>query len=159
ITGSNGKTTTTTLIGQVLRATGRPIQVGGNIGTAMSALVETSQSESINVVEVSSFQLDGIQTFRPNVAVLLNITPDHLDRYRDFNAYRAFKFRIFESQSSFDVAVMNMDDPQVYPPPGEIQSRQSYFSQYQVVSDGGYRVGGSLYLDGQLVMSVEDVML
>src|SRR5215471_6926958 len=100
ITGSNGKTTTTTLIGELLRATGRPVQVGGNIGTAMSTLVETSHSDSINVVEVSSFQLDGIQTFRPNAAVLLNITPDHLDRYRDFDAYRASKFRIFENQSS-----------------------------------------------------------
>src|SRR5204863_4338746 len=100
ITGSNGKTTTTTLIGDVLKATERPVQVGGNIGTAMSTLVETSKSETINVVEVSSFQLDGIRSFRPNVAVLLNITPDHLDRYRDFEAYRASKFRIFENQTS-----------------------------------------------------------
>jgi UDP-N-acetylmuramoylalanine--D-glutamate ligase len=159
VTGSNGKTTTTTLIGEVLNATGRPIQVGGNIGTAMSTLVETSNPETINVVEVSSFQLDGIQTFRPNVAVLLNITPDHLDRYADFNAYRASKFRIFENQLPTDIAVMNLDDPQVYPPLGEIHSRQSYFSQHQVVTDGGYRADGNLYLDGQPMMKVGDVTL
>src|SRR6185369_7259304 len=93
------------------------------------------------------------------IAVLLNITPDHLDRYRDFNAYRASKFRIFENQASSDVAVMNMDDPQVYPPLGDIQSRQSYFSQRQMVSDGGYRVDDTLYLDGLAVMSAGDVAL
>jgi UDP-N-acetylmuramoylalanine--D-glutamate ligase len=159
ITGSNGKTTTTTLIGEVLSKTGRPVQVGGNIGTAMSSLVETSKKETINVVEVSSFQLDGIQTFRPNVAVLLNITPDHLDRYRDFDAYRASKFRIFENQLSSDVAVLNLDDPQVYPPIGEMKSRQRFFSQRQVLASGGYRTDKTLYLDGQPVMSVDDVAL
>src|SRR5262245_26325547 len=81
ITGSNGKTTTTTLIGEVLKAAGKQVQVGGNIGVAMSGLVATSTAETVNVVEVSSFQLDGIRTFRPNLGVLLNITPDHLDRY------------------------------------------------------------------------------
>ncbi len=98
VTGSNGKTTTTTLIGEILKNTGRPVQVGGNIGVAMSSLVDTSTAETINVVEVSSFQLDGIRTFRPNVGVLLNITPDHLDRYAGFQAYRRSKFRLFENQ-------------------------------------------------------------
>ena len=99
ITGSNGKTTTTTLVGEVLNTTGRPVQVGGNIGTAMSSLVDSSRPTTINVVEVSSFQLDGIRKFRPRVAVLnANVVPDHLDRYADFKAYRASKFRIFENQ-------------------------------------------------------------
>ena len=98
ITGSNGKTTTTTLVGEILKAAGKTVQVGGNIGTAMCGLVDTSTPATINVIEVSSFQLDAIVTFRPHVAALLNVTPDHLDRYADFAAYRRSKFRIFENQ-------------------------------------------------------------
>src|ERR1700722_9894732 len=89
ITGSNGKTTTTTLVGEILKASGRPVQVGGNIGVAMSSLVAASTPQTINVVEVSSFQLDGIAQFHPRTALLLNITPDHLDRYASFQSYRA----------------------------------------------------------------------
>ena len=99
ITGSNGKTTTTTLVGEILKAAGKTVQVGGNIGTAMCGLVDTSTPTTINVIEVSSFQLDAIVTFRPHVAALLNVTPDHLDRYADFAAYRSSKFRIFENQT------------------------------------------------------------
>ena len=80
VTGSNGKTTTTSLVAHILRAGPRPVQIGGNIGTPVSDLVETSTSDTVNVVEVSSFQLDCISRFRPRVGVLLNITPDHLDR-------------------------------------------------------------------------------
>ena len=159
ITGSNGKTTTTTLVGEVLIATGRPIQVGGNIGTAMSSLVDSSLPNTINVVEVSSFQLDGIQKFRPNVAVLMNITPDHLDRYPDFNAYRASKFRLLENQLPSDIAVLNRDDDQVFPPPVRGVAQQRYFSQRQVVDNGAYRSEGTLYLDGKRVMPVSDVSL
>jgi UDP-N-acetylmuramoylalanine--D-glutamate ligase len=159
ITGSNGKTTTTTLAGEVLNATRRPVQVGGNIGTAMSSLVDSSQPDTINVVEVSSFQLDGIQKFRPNVAVLMNITPDHLDRYADFNAYRASKFRIFENQKSSDFAVLNRDDAQVYSGFPAGKARQRLFSQRQSIEDGAYRSEGMLYLDGNPVMPVADVSL
>jgi UDP-N-acetylmuramoylalanine--D-glutamate ligase len=159
ITGSNGKTTTTTLIGEVLNTTGRPVQVGGNIGTAMSSLVDSSRPTTINVVEVSSFQLDGIQKFRPRVAVLTNITPDHLDRYADFKAYRASKFRIFENQNSSDFAIRNRDDAEVYPPAFAGTGRQRFFSQQQPVEDGAYRSGGILYLDGKPVMPAADVTL
>src|SRR6185295_5880168 len=159
ITGSNGKTTTTTLVGEVLNAAGRPVQVGGNIGTAMSSLVDSSLPSTINVVEVSSFQLDGIQKFRPNVAVLMNITPDHLDRYVDFNAYRASKFRILENQNASDFAVLNRDDAEVYPPPSKVNARQRFFSQRQPVQNGAYRAGGTLYLDGKPVMPVSDIPL
>ena len=117
ITGSNGKTTTTTLVGEILKAAGKTVQVGGNIGTAMCGLVDTSTPRTINVIEVSSFQLDAIVKFRPHVAALLNITPDHLDRYADFAAYRRSKFRIFENQQETDIAVLNRDDRQVFPPP------------------------------------------
>jgi UDP-N-acetylmuramoylalanine--D-glutamate ligase len=152
ITGSNGKTTTTTLIGEILKATGRPVQVGGNIGVAMSGLVESSTPQTINVVETSSFQLDGIRTFRPHVGVLLNITPDHLDRYTDFQAYRASKFRLFENQSEHDMAVLNQDDPCVYPPPTPIRSHVLTFSRKSMP-------GKDLILDGQRVMSTDEVPL
>jgi UDP-N-acetylmuramoylalanine--D-glutamate ligase len=159
ITGSNGKTTTTTLIGEVLNTTGRPVQVGGNIGTAMSSLVDSSRPTTINVVEVSSFQLDGIRKFRPGVAVLTNITPDHLDRYADFKAYRASKFRVFENQTSSDFAIRNRDDAEVYPPTSAGSARQRFFSQRQPVEDGAYRSGGTLYLNGKPVMAAADVTL
>ncbi|HLQ78850.1 MAG TPA: UDP-N-acetylmuramoyl-L-alanine--D-glutamate ligase [Terriglobia bacterium] len=159
ITGSNGKTTTTTLVGEVLHSTGRPVQVGGNIGNAMSSLVNSSAPGTINVVEVSSFQLDGIRKFRPNVAVLLNITPDHLDRYADFNAYRAAKFRVLENQQSSDTAVLNRDDEQVYPPPAAAKARMLSFSQRRPVEDGAYRAGSTLYLNGKPVMPVAEVSL
>src|SRR6185436_11697837 len=132
---------------EVLSATGRPIQVGGNIGTAMSALVETSNSKTINVVEVSSFQLDGIQRFRPRVAVLLNITPDHLDRYADFHAYRASKFRIFENQEPKDIAILNRDDPETWPPPVTIGAHIHLFSQKIRLEAGAFRDAGKLYLN------------
>jgi len=159
ITGSNGKTTTTTLVGEVLNTTGRPVQVGGNIGTAMSLLVESSRPDTINVVEVSSFQLDGIWNFRPNVAVLTNITPDHLDRYADFKAYRASKFRIFENQQSSDFAVRNRDDAEVYPPITAGKGRQRFFSQRQAVDEGAHRSGETLCLNGSPVMPVAEVTL
>jgi UDP-N-acetylmuramoylalanine--D-glutamate ligase len=125
----------------------------------MSSLVDSSRPTTINVVEVSSFQLDGIQKFRPRVAVLTNITPDHLDRYADFKAYRASKFRIFENQNSSDFAIRNRDDAEVYPPAFAGTGRQRFFSQQQPVEDGAYRSGGILYLDGKPVMPAADVTL
>jgi UDP-N-acetylmuramoylalanine--D-glutamate ligase len=124
--------------------------------------VDSSESATINVVEVSSFQLDGIRDFRPKVAALLNITPDHLDRYADFNAYRASKFRLFENQGASDVAILNRDDSQVFPPPPQSIAggvRQRLFSQHQTVSDGAYRADGNLYLDGKPVMPAADVSI
>src|SRR5215472_6045336 len=111
ITGSNGKTTTTTLTGEILTSGGFPTRVGGNIGTPAISLVERSQPGNFIVLEVSSFQLETIQKFRPKVAVILNITPDHLDRHRTFQAYVDAKARIFENQQADDLAVLNMDDP------------------------------------------------
>src|SRR6476660_7299199 len=111
ITGSNGKTTTTTLAGEIIATGGFPTIVGGNIGTPAISLVEGATSETIAVLEVSSFQLETIQTFRPKVAVVLNVTPDHLDRHRTFAAYVDAKARIFENQQKSDFAVLNADDP------------------------------------------------
>jgi UDP-N-acetylmuramoylalanine--D-glutamate ligase len=156
ITGSNGKTTTTTLVGEVLKATGQPVQVGGNIGTAMTGLVDSSTPHTINVVEVSSFQLDGIQKFRPRIGVLLNITPDHLDRYKDFAGYRASKFRLFENQTSSDVAVLNWDDSQVCPPPTTMNASQRFFSRREKVESGAFQMDGMLFLDGEPVMRADE---
>ncbi|ARA93733.1 MAG: UDP-N-acetylmuramoyl-L-alanine--D-glutamate ligase [Bacteroidetes bacterium] len=111
ITGTNGKTTTTSLTGYILRRAGRRTLVAGNIGYPFSDYVLDAGEADVVVLEVSSFQLDHIATFRPRVSVLLNITPDHLDRYNyDFNAYAQSKFRIFENQHGDDVLVYNRDD-------------------------------------------------
>jgi len=159
ITGSNGKTTTTTLVGEILRSAGRAVQVGGNIGAAMCGLVETSTPNTVNVIEVSSFQLEGIRDFRPDTAAILNITPDHLDRYQGFDEYRLCKFRIFENQGNGDIAVLNADDAQVTPPPVPLSSQVRYFSRQAAVQDGACRLGDSLYLSGKEVMAVRDVRL
>ncbi len=100
ITGSNGKTTTTTLTGEIMTAAGFPALVGGNIGTPAISLAERAKPETVIVLEVSSFQLETIQTFRPKVAVVLNVTPDHLDRHRTFEVYTDAKARIFENQQA-----------------------------------------------------------
>src|SRR6267142_7176573 len=100
ITGSNGKTTTTSLAGDIITAGGFPTLVGGNIGTPAISLVERAGRDTIAVFEVSSFQLETIQTFHPKVAVVLNVTPDHLDRHRTFEAYTDTKARMFENQQA-----------------------------------------------------------
>jgi UDP-N-acetylmuramoylalanine--D-glutamate ligase len=113
ITGTNGKTTTTTLLGEMLRRSGIDVFVGGNIGDPLIGYVDRGQPAKVVVIEISSFQLDTIERFRADVAVLLNIAEDHLDRYPDFAAYVGSKGRIFENQRAGDVAVLNMSDPAV----------------------------------------------
>jgi UDP-N-acetylmuramoylalanine--D-glutamate ligase len=114
VTGTNGKTTATSLIGHVFRTAGRPTVVAGNIGYPFSDYVDDLDDETVVVLEVSSFQLDHVVTFRPKVSVLLNITPDHLDRYGgDFERYAAAKHRVFETQQAGDWLVYNHDDAPV----------------------------------------------
>ncbi|HSE33199.1 MAG TPA: UDP-N-acetylmuramoyl-L-alanine--D-glutamate ligase [Pyrinomonadaceae bacterium] len=113
ITGSNGKTTTTSLIGRLLQDAGLPVQVGGNIGTALISMVANSRDDGWTVVEVSSFQLETIKSFHPSIAIVLNVTPNHMDRYETFTDYAAAKHRIFMNQERGDVAVLNADDPTV----------------------------------------------
>ncbi|MFN2499471.1 MAG: UDP-N-acetylmuramoyl-L-alanine--D-glutamate ligase [Pyrinomonadaceae bacterium] len=110
ITGSNGKTTTTTLIGDFLKNAGVPTQVGGNIGTPLISLVETSRADAWTVAELSSFQLETIKDFRASVAAVLNVTPNHMDRYESFTDYAAAKHRIFMNQEAGDLAILNADD-------------------------------------------------
>jgi UDP-N-acetylmuramoylalanine--D-glutamate ligase len=113
ITGSNGKTTTTSLIGHILETAGLPVQVAGNIGTPLISRVDVSSDSGFTVVEASSFQLESISAFRPDVAVLLNLTPDHLDRHGSFETYARAKARMFENQTENDAAVINADDAEV----------------------------------------------
>ena len=113
ITGSNGKTTTTALLAHILQASDIPTLVGGNIGTPLLALVEKSTDPAVTVAEISSFQLETIDKFRPEIGVLLNLTPDHLDRHGTFEEYAGAKMRMFENQLERDMAVLNADDPEI----------------------------------------------
>jgi UDP-N-acetylmuramoylalanine--D-glutamate ligase len=110
ITGSNGKTTTTTLTEHILRQSGISTMLAGNIGTPLISCVEASGERSLIVTELSSFQLELIESFRPHISVFLNLTPDHLDRHGTMDAYAAAKVRIFENQTNADFAVLNADD-------------------------------------------------
>ncbi len=111
ITGSNGKTTTTALTGHLLNECGIPCQVGGNIGTAVTSLIDSSSPRNWNVLELSSFQLESISHFRAQIGACLNVTPDHLDRHHTFENYANAKARLFETQRTGDFAVLNYDDP------------------------------------------------
>ena len=113
ITGSNGKTTTTALVAHILKTSNIPTLIGGNIGTPLLALVEASTDLTVTVAEISSFQLETIEAFRPEIGVLLNLTPDHLDRHGTFQEYARAKMRMFENQLERDVAVLNADDPEI----------------------------------------------
>jgi UDP-N-acetylmuramoylalanine--D-glutamate ligase len=113
ITGSNGKTTTTSLVGHILRTSNISTHVGGNIGTPLLSFVERSSDTDVTVAEVSSFQLETVDAFRPEIGVMLNLTPDHLDRHATFEDYAAAKMRMFENQLERDWAVLNADDPEV----------------------------------------------
>jgi len=134
ITGTNGKSTTTSLLGEILKAAGWRVFVGGNLGTPLSEA--TSEKWDFIVVELSSFQLEGIQHFRPGIAALLNLSPDHLDRYPDALAYRSAKWRVFENQKKKDKSLLNWDDPDSHPP--EISGERLYFSRNQALKRGVY---------------------
>ena len=112
ITGSNGKTTTTAMTGHILKSAGIPHQVGGNIGTPVTAMVATSRQDQWNVLELSSFQLETVREFRADIAVCLNVTQNHLDRHHTFEAYSAAKGNLFRTQKPSDYAVLNQDDAQ-----------------------------------------------
>ncbi len=137
ITGSNGKTTTTSLIEHVLRSAGFPTILAGNIGTPLISRVEQTNDKTITVAELSSFQLELIDTFRPNISVFLNLTPDHLDRHHTLETYGAAKARIFENQTEGDVAVLNADDPAATPY-APARPQVFWFSRKQRVAQGAF---------------------
>src|SRR5215467_12049050 len=136
ITGSNGKTTTTSLIGELLRDAGLNVQVGGNIGKALMTMTESSSDDGWTVAELSSFQLETIKTFRPSIAIVLNVTPNHMDRYENFNDYAAAKHRIFMNQTDADVAVLNADDPVVSSWASALRAKVMSFSVRQELERG-----------------------
>jgi UDP-N-acetylmuramoylalanine--D-glutamate ligase len=146
ITGSNGKSTTTSLLGAMLAAAGIPSLVAGNIGTPLCAVAPDLTADHWVVAELSSFQLETIVTFRPHVALLLNLVPDHLDRYPDLDGYYAAKGRIFGNQTAGDFAVLNADDPEVLRRAAGIAAQPLLFSRTRGVERGACLEGGQLVL-------------
>jgi UDP-N-acetylmuramoylalanine--D-glutamate ligase len=150
ITGSNGKTTTTTLTGEIMTAAGLPTLVGGNIGTPAISLAERAKPDTAIVLEISSFQLETIQTFRPKIAVVLNVTPDHLDRHRTFEIYTDAKARIFENQQGSDFAVLNADDPTCVAMGLRTRAQVFWFSRQKEVEEGAWvREGNIVFRDSR----------
>src|SRR5947208_1925172 len=137
ITGSNGKTTTTSLIEHILKGAGFSTILAGNIGTPLISRVEQTSDDTITVAELSSFQLELIETFRPNISVFLNLTPDHLDRHHTLEEYGRAKARIFENQTEADSAVLNADDPGATPY-APAKPQVFWFSRKQRVAEGAF---------------------
>jgi UDP-N-acetylmuramoylalanine--D-glutamate ligase len=163
ITGSNGKTTTTSLIGELLRDAGLPVQVGGNIGRALISMVESSRDDGWTVAELSSFQLETISDFHPSIALVLNVTPNHMDRYETFNDYAAAKHRIFMNQTAEDVAVLNADDEMVSSWASGLRAKVMPFSVRKEVDRGVFLRGRELiFRDGdgeQMLLNVDEMKL
>ena len=158
ITGTNGKTTTTALTGHILRESGIACQVGGNIGTAPAELVPTSRPDQWNVLELSSFQLETIETFHATIAACLNVTQNHLDRHHNFQNYANAKARLFEAQVPGDLAVLNADDPVTVSFAGRTAAEVAWFSGTHQVS-GAWLDGETIRLDGPELVNVRALQL
>ncbi len=160
VTGTNGKSTTTAWIAEILRRAGRPVALAGNIGVPLSAFLGEGSPRDF-VCEVSSFQLEGIENFRPDVAVVANVTPDHLDRYESFSAYRSAKERLFVNQRSEDFAVVNSDDEEARQM--RSRARRVFFSRRSPLSEGAWVEDGWLVSGRQgerrPVLAVADLAL
>jgi UDP-N-acetylmuramoylalanine--D-glutamate ligase len=163
ITGANGKTTTTTLAGEILAAANIRVLVGGNIGTPAISLVAQAGIKTWVVLEVSSFQLETIVDFHPRIAVVLNITPDHLDRHKTFDNYVNAKARIFENQRSEDFAVLNADDATTAGLANRARAQIIHFSRKKEVARGAYVSDGRIFFrdaDGQTeIMLLSEIAL
>ena len=159
ITGSNGKTTTTSLVGHTLDHCGIPTQVGGNIGTPLASMTWTSRSDQWNVIEVSSFQLETISHFRAQIAVCLNVTPDHLDRHKTMEEYAAAKGRLFTTQQEDGFAVLNADDAACVGYAAMARSRPMWFSANRPVTPGLWVHLDEIVFDGEPVMKLADILL
>ncbi|MBA2735108.1 MAG: UDP-N-acetylmuramoyl-L-alanine--D-glutamate ligase [Acidobacteria bacterium] len=162
ITGSNGKTTTTTLIGEILKDAGLSVQVGGNIGTALISMIETSSDNGWTVVELSSFQLETTAGFHPTVALCLNVTPNHMDRYETLTDYAVAKHRIFRNQTVGDVAILNADDEIVSSWAKGLRAHVVLFSVRRELDEGLFLRNGreivSRTNDGERVLMMRDEM-
>jgi len=161
ITGSNGKTTTTTLVGEFLKNAGVPTQVGGNIGTPLISLVESSREDGWTVAELSSFQLETIKDFHPAVAAVLNVTPNHMDRYESLTDYAGAKHRIFMNQDAGDLAILNADDEIVSGWANSLRAHVARFSVKQELAEGLFLRGSEIVSrmkDGERVLLQRDEM-
>ena len=145
ITGSNGKTTTTTLLGQIFADAGLRTQVGGNIGLPVIDLIAESDAETWNVLEVSSFQLETTVEFRPKIALVLNITPDHLDRHKTFERYAAAKARITAQQGPNDFLVLNAEDVKTQLVAAKTKAQIYWFSGVRQIRQGAFVHGESIF--------------
>jgi UDP-N-acetylmuramoylalanine--D-glutamate ligase len=162
ITGSNGKTTTTTLTGEIIASGGRKTLVGGNIGTPAVTFVEQSSPDTWVVLEISSFQLESIETFRPRISCILNVTPDHLDRHGSMENYIAAKKRIFENQTADDYAVLNADNEICHGLAAGLKPQLLWFSRQHPVERGAFVQSGAIvYRDREEVeiMPVSEIAL
>jgi len=146
VTGTNGKTTTTLLIGEMLKEDGRKVGVGGNVGEPMILFTDGKDRWEVLVVEISSFQLEAIEDFRPRISVLLNITEDHLDRYSSYDDYIEAKVKIFVNQNSGDLAVLNRDDPIVMQYREKVKAKKVLFSLRKKLDEGAFSNGQTISL-------------
>jgi UDP-N-acetylmuramoylalanine--D-glutamate ligase len=177
ITGTNGKTTTTALLGHLFRTAGRPVHILGNIGTAVTSISGSIAPEDELVVEVSSFQLEDIHAFRPAAGIFLNLTPDHLDRHGSMERYLECKANLFANQGPDDIAVLSLDDPAVTQLGEQIRARSggprvAFFSTAAVGGNGGpggpsagknrpdsWVDGGWVFLEGRRALAVADIQI
>lgn len=159
ITGSNGKTTTTAMTGHILREAGVACQVGGNIGTAPTAMVSASRDNQWNVLELSSFQLETIDEFRAQIGVGLNVTPDHLDRHHTLETYAAAKARLFECQGAGSFAVLNADDQTTASWASRTVGEAHWFSRKRRMVPGIWIDDGHLMLDGGRLIAIHEIPL
>jgi len=159
VTGTNGKTTTTALTGHILRESGIPCQVGGNIGTPPASMVATSLSGQFNVLELSSFQLETIKTFHATIAACLNVTQNHLDRHHTLQGYANAKARLFETQCTGDVAVLNADDPITGSFASRTAARAVWFSGTHRPTANAWLRHDNVFLDGERLLDVRDLRL
>lgn len=163
VTGTNGKTTTVSLLGEMFKQSGRVAHVAGNIGFPLSAAVRRAGADDVLIAEVSSFQLETVRDFHPRAAALLNITPDHLNRHGTMENYIRLKARVFENQTPADLAVLNLDDPLTTSLAPGIRARVAYVSAARQVENGAMLRDGSLILcqEGQerIVCAQKDMKL
>jgi UDP-N-acetylmuramoylalanine--D-glutamate ligase len=158
ITGSNGKTTTTTLVGEILKEAGYPTQVAGNIGLPVVGLIEESNDDTWSVLEVSSFQLESTEEFHPAIAAILNITPDHLDRHGSFENYAMAKERIFAVQDAGDSLVLNADNARAAQAAARAGSRVFFFSTKHAVAQGAWVANGQIVYRAGSGVAIEKIL-
>ncbi len=163
ITGTNGKTTTTTLVGEIMKAHNSNTFVVGNIGTPYTELADKTTENSVTVAEISSFQLETIVDFKPHVSAILNITPDHLDRHYTFDNYARCKLDISNNQTKNDYVVMNYDDPETVKYANSVSANVVFFSRLHKLEEGVYVEDGSIYIahDNEVkkVLELKDIKI